>query len=368
MEALDGVESLDFDRILRNQLGVDRRDACGPTCSSRAATRSASSCDRPRSPRSHSPPAVRDLRLLAGLEGIHLRGGKVARGGIRWSDRMRLPHRGLRPDAAPDGQERRHRPRRAPKAASSSSSRRATAVALRDEVEREYVHVHRGAARRHRQPRRTGGRAARGRARSTRRHLPGRGGRQGHRDLSDTANPVAVEYGFWLGDAFASGGSTGYDHKDLGITARGAWESVKRHFRELGVDVSASRSRSPASATCRATCSATACCCRRTLRLVAAFDHRHIFVDPDPDPARSFAERAAAVRAARLLVGRLRPRGDLGGRRGLRRDRQAHRALAAGARARWASRPTRRSRRPRSSARSCARPSTCSGTAASARS
>ena len=78
--------------------------------------------------------------------------------------------------------------------------------------------------------------------------------------FSDTANEIAVRRGFWLGDAFASGGSAGYDHKALGITAKGAWESVKRHFRELGLDPERTRSRRSASATCRATSSATACC------------------------------------------------------------------------------------------------------------
>ena len=84
---------------------------------------------------------------------------------------------------------------------------------------------------------------------------------KGTATFSDTANAVALRRGFWLGDAFASGGSTGYDHKALGITATGAWESVKRHFAELGIDPD-DRRRSPrsASATCRATSSATACC------------------------------------------------------------------------------------------------------------
>ena len=84
---------------------------------------------------------------------------------------------------------------------------------------------------------------------------------KGTATFSDVANEIAVGRGFWLGDAFASGGSAGYDHKRMGITARGAWESVRRHFRELGVDVMpAGRSRSSASATCPATCSATGCC------------------------------------------------------------------------------------------------------------
>ena len=87
---------------------------------------------------------------------------------------------------------------------------------------------------------------------------------KGTATFSDTANAVAEEYGFWLGDAFASGGSAGYDHKALGITARGAWESVQRHFRELGLDAMTRPLHAPsASATCRATCSATGCCCRR---------------------------------------------------------------------------------------------------------
>ena len=115
---------------------------------------------------------------------------------------------------------------------------------------------------------------------------------KGTATFSDIANGVAAEYGFWLGDAFASGGSAGYDHKKMGITARGAWESVKRHFRSLGIDTQSQRLHaSPASATCRATCSATACCCRATSGCVAAFDHRHIFIDPNPDAEASFVER-----------------------------------------------------------------------------
>ena len=87
---------------------------------------------------------------------------------------------------------------------------------------------------------------------------------KGTATFSDLANEVSREYGFWLGDAFASGGSAGYDHKKMGITARGAWESVKRHFRELGRDTQAKNSPWSASATCPATCSATGCCCPAT--------------------------------------------------------------------------------------------------------
>ena len=114
---------------------------------------------------------------------------------------------------------------------------------------------------------------------------------KGTATLSDLANEVAVERGFWMGDAFASGGSTGYDHKALGITARGAWESVKRHFRELGVDVA----REPITVVGIGDMSGdvfgNGMLLSERLRLIAAFDHRHVFVDPDPDPAVSFAER-----------------------------------------------------------------------------
>jgi glutamate dehydrogenase len=110
---------------------------------------------------------------------------------------------------------------------------------------------------------------------------------KGTATFSDIANGISAEYGFWLGDAFASGGSVGYDHKKMGITARGAWEAVKRHFREMGRTSRTSRSPWSASATCRATCSATACCCREQIRLVAAFDHATSSSTPNPDPARS---------------------------------------------------------------------------------
>ena len=179
-----------------------------------------------------------------------------------------------------------------------------------------------------------------------------------------TASPH--EYGFWLDDAFASGGSAGYDHKALGITARGAWESVKRHFRSSGSTQArrvhgrrhrrhvrrrvrqrdAALGQDPAARrpTTTGTCSST----------------------PIPDAAAVVRRAPAAVRAGRLLVGRLRPRADLRGRRRLpRATRSRSRSPTAGARGARGRRGAR-CRRPRSSARSCARRSTCCGTAASA--
>jgi glutamate dehydrogenase len=109
--------------------------------------------------------------------------------------------------------------------------------------------------------------------------------------LSDTANEISKEYGFWLGDAFASGGSHGYDHKALGITARGAWESVKRHFREMGRDVAAEPFTVVGIGDMSGDVFGNGMLLSRQIKLIAAFDHRHIFIDPDPDPARSFEER-----------------------------------------------------------------------------
>jgi len=109
--------------------------------------------------------------------------------------------------------------------------------------------------------------------------------------FSDLANEIALARGFWLGDAFASGGSAGYDHKKMGITARGAWESVKRHFRELGVDVQASDFTVVGIGDMSGDVFGNGMLLSRHIRLVAAFDHRHVFLDPDPDPETSFAER-----------------------------------------------------------------------------
>src|SRR5215212_3615634 len=114
---------------------------------------------------------------------------------------------------------------------------------------------------------------------------------KGTATLSDTANRVAGRYGFWLGDAFASGGSKGYDHKALGITARGAWESLKRHFRELDLDPAVDEFSVVGIGDMSGDVFGNGMLLSDRIRLVAAYDHRHIFIDPDPDPDLSFAER-----------------------------------------------------------------------------
>lgn len=114
---------------------------------------------------------------------------------------------------------------------------------------------------------------------------------KGTATFSDIANEVAKSYGFWLGDAFASGGSVGYDHKAMGITAKGAWESVKRHFREMGVDTQAEDFTVVGVGDMSGDVFGNGMLLSKHIRLLAAFDHRHIFIDPDPDAARSWEER-----------------------------------------------------------------------------
>src|SRR5215469_15617966 len=122
---------------------------------------------------------------------------------------------------------------------------------------------------------------------------------KGTATFSDFANAIAKEYGFWLGDAFASGGSAGYDHKALGITARGAWELVKRHFRELGRNAEAEQLTVIGVGDMSGDVFGNGMLMSRHLRLLGAFDHRHVFVDPDPDPERSFDERLRLFRLPR---------------------------------------------------------------------
>ncbi|WP_340539850.1 NAD-glutamate dehydrogenase [Nocardioides sp. GXZ039] len=114
---------------------------------------------------------------------------------------------------------------------------------------------------------------------------------KGTASFSDIANGVAEAYDFWLGDAFASGGSVGYDHKSMGITARGAWVSVQRHFREMGVDCQTEEFTCVGIGDMSGDVFGNGMLCSKTTRLVAAFDHRDIFIDPDPDAATSYDER-----------------------------------------------------------------------------
>ena len=114
---------------------------------------------------------------------------------------------------------------------------------------------------------------------------------KGTATFSDIANGVSRDYGFWLDDAFASGGSAGYDHKKMGITARGAWECVKRHFREVGHDIQSKDFTCVGVGDMSGDVFGNGMILSQHTKLVAAFNHLHIFIDPSPDPAASFAER-----------------------------------------------------------------------------
>ncbi|HEU5143503.1 MAG TPA: NAD-glutamate dehydrogenase domain-containing protein, partial [Solirubrobacterales bacterium] len=119
---------------------------------------------------------------------------------------------------------------------------------------------------------------------------------KGTATFSDIANAISIEYGHWLGDAFASGGSAGYDHKAMGITARGAWESVQRHFRELGVDVSTTDFTVVGIGDMSGDVFGNGMLLSRHIKLVGAFDHRHVFLDPNPDPEQSILVRERLFR------------------------------------------------------------------------
>ena len=128
---------------------------------------------------------------------------------------------------------------------------------------------------------------------------------------------LSAEYSFWLGDAFASGGSAGYDHKKMAITARGAWEAVKRHFRELGVDSAKQDFTVVGIGDMSGDVFGNGVLLSPHIKLVAAFDHRHIFIDPESRPRDELRRAPAHVRAAALELGRLRPREALRRRRHL---------------------------------------------------
>lgn len=114
---------------------------------------------------------------------------------------------------------------------------------------------------------------------------------KGTASFSDIANDISKEYAFWLGDAFASGGSTGYDHKKMGITARGSWESIKRHFRELNVDIYTTTFTVVGIGDMSGDVFGNGMIYTKNIKLIAAFDHRNIFIDPNPDPEISYYER-----------------------------------------------------------------------------
>jgi glutamate dehydrogenase len=229
------------------------------------------------------------------VEGIHLRGGPIARGGLRWSDRrddFRTEILGLMKAQVvknavivPTGAKGGFYPKQLP-----SSANRDAWLAEGTESYRIFIrallsvtdNIVEGAV--------THPRGVHVRDGDDPYFVVAAD--KGTATFSDVANAIAVEHGFWLGDAFASGGSNGYDHKAMAITARGAWVSVQRHFLEMGIDIQTQPITVVGCGDMSGDVFGNGMLLSKALKLVAAFDHRHIFIDPNPDPAKSWQERS----------------------------------------------------------------------------
>ncbi len=305
-EGIAAVPGLDADRILRGYLSVI--DATLRTNHYVHPEAGESTClafkfDPRRIPELPSPRPHFEIYVYSPrVEGVHMRFGLVARGGLRWSDRkedFRTEVLGLAKAQAvknavivPAGAKGGFVVKRPP---ASTGDPAADREALRAEGIRCYrtfigglldltdnLDLTTGAVIPPPRVRRRDGDDT----------YQVVAAEKGTATFTDIANDVASGYGFWLGDAFASGGSVGYDHKALGITARGAWESVKRHFRELGLDPRSQDFTAVGIGDMSGDVFGNGMLASRHIRLVAAFDHRHIFLDPNPDAVLSFAERS----------------------------------------------------------------------------
>ena len=293
--ALDSVASLDHDKIIRSYLGiidaVIRTSFYQPgrdTVAFKLLPRKIVDLPQPR-------PAYEIFVYSPRVEGVHLRFGSVARGGLRWSDRAEdfrtevlglvkaqmVKNTVIVPVGAKGGFYCKHLPD--PSVDREAWLKEGKACyqlfissllditdnivggevvppkhVIRYDSDDPYLVV---------------------------------AADKGTASFSDIANAISLEYEFWLGDAFASGGSAGYDHKGMGITARGAWVSVQRHFRELGIDPQTHDFTCVGIGDMSGDVFGNGMLRSEHTKLVAAFDHRHVLIDPDPDPAASFAER-----------------------------------------------------------------------------
>ena len=295
---IDAITSLDDDRILRAIAALARSvvrtnaflpgKAVGDRLAFKFDPSSLDFLPRPR-------PLHEIWVYTPRVEGVHLRGGDVARGGIRWSDRrddFRTEILGLMKAQTaknavivPVGAKGGFVVKRPPSGAPNDRAALADEVLacyrtfirglldLTDNlVDGTIVHPACGC---------TDGDDA---------YLVVAADK-GTASFSDVANELAADYDYWLGDAFASGGSSGYDHKAMGITARGAWISVRAHFRAMGIDADTAPLTVVGIGDMSGDVFGNGLLRSPHVRLLAAFDHRNVFVDPNPDPARSFAER-----------------------------------------------------------------------------
>ena len=294
---LAGVAAINDDRLLRQfralAEAILRTNAFSPAAAEALAFKIESAAV-PSLPR---PVPWREIFVYSPrVEGIHLRAGPVARGGLRWSDRrddfrtevlgLMKAQRVKNAVIVPTGAKGGFYPKQLPDPVRAREAWLAEGRASYEVFIRTLLSVTDNIV---------GGEVV---------HPAGvviRDGEdpyfvvaadKGTATFSDIANAIAEAKGFWLDDAFASGGSKGYDHKAMGITARGAWLSVQRHFRELGMDVQTQPITVAGCGDMSGDVFGNGMLLSKALKLVAAFDHRHIFLDPDPDPAASWAERA----------------------------------------------------------------------------
>ncbi len=299
---LDAIASPDEDRILRRlkamldgivRTNFFQADGAKPYIALKIDCAKAGDMPAPR-------PMAEIWVHGARMEGCHLRGGKVARGGIRWSDRredFRTEVLGLLkaqmlknviivPVGAKGGFVLKKPPAVTGDAAKDREALQAEGIAayrmliggmldVTDNLAGQDVMRPAGVAARDGDDPYIVAAADKGTA-----------------TFSNIANELSAEYGFWLGDAFASGGSKGYDHKGMGITARGAWVNIARHFREMDHDIQAREFTCVGVGDMSGDVFGNGLLVSRKTQLVAAFDHRHIFLDPAPDPAVSYDERA----------------------------------------------------------------------------
>ncbi|HJR83346.1 MAG TPA: NAD-glutamate dehydrogenase domain-containing protein, partial [Sphingomicrobium sp.] len=294
-QALSAVRSIDDDRILRRLRALVEAMLRTNAFSQKADEALAFKINSSLVPGLPRPVPWREIWVYSPrVEGIHLRGGPIARGGLRWSDRrddFRTEILGLMkaqlvknavivPTGAKGGFYAKQLPPPTNRDAWFAEGTESYRIFIRsllsvtdNIVEDKVVHpdgvvIHDGddpyfvvAA------------------------------DKGTATFSDVANGIALDRGFWLGDAFASGGSHGYDHKEMGITAKGAWVAVQRHFLEMGVDVQSDPITVAGVGDMSGDVFGNGMLLSKAIKLVAAFDHRHIFIDPDPDPATTWKER-----------------------------------------------------------------------------
>ena len=299
-EDLQKVESLDEDRILRrfvnavqaairtNFFQPARDGQPKPLISIKFESRKLSDMPLPR-------PLYEIFVYSPRVEGVHMRFGKVARGGIRWSDRpqdfrteilglvkaQQVKNAVIVPVGAKGGFVPKLMPKGAPRDVVQAEGVAtyklfiSTLLDITDNIGADGKIIPPESVVRHEGDDPYLVVAA----------------DKGTATFSDIANSISIEHDYWLGDAFASGGSAGYDHKAMGITARGAWEAVKRHFREMDVDIGKTPFTVVGVGDMSGDVFGNGMLREDTIRLLAAFDHRDIFIDPDPDPKSSFAER-----------------------------------------------------------------------------